>query len=127
MRTMPSTASPPGTPFVVKSSSSSVTVGWLPPPYENGKSVTMYEFQRIIAEHFAKQFRPHTLQGDEGNRIIDEKGHILEDAVWISKKNDKTMDWASVPSNEWMRFRVKASSEPMSVPIFLILCLGACL
>ncbi len=149
MRTMPTVPSPPGIPFVIKTSSTSMTVGWLPPPYENGKLSTTYEFQRLIAEHWATKVgdvgdKPDSsINGTQNSTIgayVSEVGaktpsisvgregqsNHTSDAVtttsfvtrdegkllWLETNDGTPIDWAQIPSKDWMRYRLKPSSEP---------------
>ena len=145
MRTMPTVPSPPGKPFVIKTSATSVTVGWLPPPYENGNPSTTYEFQRLIAEHWAisadttlespstvaeaRETIEGTLAASRSRSRSERQKERRETATdllhslpcsrnWLSAADGTPMNWHDIPAKEWMRYRMKPSSEPKFVCTF---------
>ena len=103
MRTSTTVPGTPGMPTVARATVTSLTLAWLPVPYENGKELVGYEFQRLICSPWA------TLEEGNEDVIQDEKG-----GLWVGKNEDCTrpFDWNSVPFKMWTRYRLKPQEEP---------------
>ena len=93
MRTSTTVPAIPGMPRVLKSTKTSLTVAWLPVPYENGKDLVGYEFQRLMCSHVAKDYA----EAEGGGVIWRAKDAADGDA-------NGAIDWEAVPFKTWMRF-----------------------
>jgi|Transcript_10251 hypothetical protein len=92
MRTSTTVPAVPGMPLVLKSTRTSLTVAWLPVPYENGKDLVGYEFQRLMCSHVAT-----ACEGAEGAGVT----WRAKDAA--DNRDGEAFEWNSVPFKTWMR------------------------
>jgi len=79
----------PGKPMFMTSTSTTVTVSWLPPKWENGEPIKSYQISRqiLLKKHMDILFRKKTTKKEhEGNVVVMEG---MEDMV---KEEDKKED-----------------------------------
>ena len=120
--TAPSFPTTPGTPMFMTSTSSSITVSWVPPRFENGSKILRYEVGRMLmlaSDHKHKKDEDKDKDKDKDDDDDDddddeddaEKKNAANWVRYISPGAQPVFTMTHIPNGSFVKIRVRAKNE----------------